>query len=56
MTEGKHSVVKHWQNPESTCAKTHPDFEVENEYSIKWHSRKIDGVEFYYQILTIGAL
>ena len=56
MTEGKHSVVKHWQNPESTCAKTHPDFEVENEYSIKWYSRKIDGVEFYYQILTIGAL
>jgi hypothetical protein len=34
MDEGKHSVVKYWQNPESTCAKTHPDFEVEKEYGI----------------------
>ena len=53
MTEGKHSVVKHWQNPESTCAKTHPDFEVEKEYGIKWHQRTIDNVEFYYCIVTI---
>lgn len=53
MDEGKHSVVKHWQNPESTCAKTHPDFEVEKEYSIKWHQRTIDNVVFYYCIVTI---
>ena len=53
MDEGKHSVVKHWQNPESTCAKTHPDFEVEKEYGIKWHQRTIDNVEFYYCIVTI---
>ena len=53
MTEGKHSVVKHWQNPESTCAKTHPDFEVEQEYRIAWHNREVDGVEFYYQVVTI---
>ena len=53
MSEGKHSVDKHWQNPESTCAKTHPDFEVEKEYCIEWHRRKIDGVEFYYQTLTV---
>ena len=53
MDEGKHSVVKYWQNPESTCAKTHPDFEVEKEYGIKWHQRTIDNVEFYYCIVTI---
>ena len=53
MSEGAHGTTKHWQNPESTCAKTHPDFEVENEYSIKWHSRKVDGVEFYFQVVTI---
>jgi hypothetical protein len=53
MDEGKHLVVKHWQNPESTCAKTCPDFEVEKEYGIKWHQRTIDNVEFYYCIVTI---
>ncbi|MBO5814257.1 MAG: hypothetical protein J6R13_07070 [Alistipes sp.] len=53
MNEGTHSRAKHWANPESTCAKSHPDFEVEKEYRIEWHSRKIDGVEFYYQIVTI---
>lgn len=53
MNEGTHSRAKHWANPESTCAKSHPDFEVEKEYRIEWHNRKIDGVEFYYQIVTI---
>ena len=53
MNEGTHSRAKHWANPESTCAKSHPDFDVEKEYRIEWHNRKIDGVEFYYQIVTI---
>ena len=53
MDEGKHGTAKHWQNPDSTCAKTHPDFEVEREYAIEWHSRTIDGVKFYYQILSV---
>ena len=53
MDEGEHGTAKHWQNPESTCAKTHPDFEVEREYAIEWHSRKTDDVEFYYQILIV---
>ena len=53
MNEGVHSREKHWLNPESTCAKTHPDFEVEQEYRIEWHNREIDGVEFYYQVVTI---
>ena len=53
MDEGKHGTAKHWQNPESTCAKTHPEFEVEREYSIKWHQKKVDDVPFYYCIVTI---
>lgn len=53
MTDGKHSVVKHWQNSESTCAQTHHNFEVEKEYCIEWHQRTIDNVEFYYCIVTI---
>lgn len=48
-----HSKQKHWANPESTCAKTHPNFEVEKEYSIKWYTREIDKVEFYYCTVTI---
>ena len=53
MDTGVHSREKHWQNPKSTCAKTHPDFDVEKEYSIKWSSKLTDGVEFYYCIVTI---
>ena len=53
MNEGVHSREKHWLNPESTCAKTHPDFEVEQEYRIAWHNRTIDGVEFYYCIVIV---
>lgn len=53
MNEGVHSTQKHWANPESTCAKTRPNFEVEREYTIEWHERGVDGVEFYYCIVTI---
>ena len=53
MYEGKHSSIKHWRNPDSTCAKTHPSFEVEKEYSIEWHSRKIDCEVFHYCVVTI---
>ena len=44
---------KHWRNPESTCAKTHPNFDVERSYDIIWHSRDIDNVNFYYCIVNI---
>lgn len=44
---------KHWRNPESTCAKTHPNFDVEQSYDITWHSRDIDNVNFYYCIVNI---
>ena len=53
MDENKHSVVKHWKKPESTCARTHPDFEVENEYAIKWHHKNVDNVPFHYCVVTI---
>lgn len=47
-----HSTKKHWSNPNSTCAKTHPNFEVEKAYDIEWHSRKIDDIDFYYCIAS----
>ncbi|MBP3564802.1 MAG: hypothetical protein J6J77_04105 [Alistipes sp.] len=55
MTEGKHSVVKHWQNEDSACAKmkSYKSFEVEKEYSIKWDYRNIDNIPFHYCIVNI---
>lgn len=53
MNEGEHSPIKHWRNPESTCAKTHPNFEVEKKYCIKWYKRKIDSEDFYYCVVKI---
>lgn len=54
MNAGKaHSKQKRWANPESTCAKTHPDFEVEREYAIEWHHREVDCENFHYCIVTI---
>jgi hypothetical protein len=44
---------KHWRNPESTCAKTHPNFDIEQAYDIVWHSREIDNEYFYYCIVNI---
>jgi hypothetical protein len=51
--EAARSTKKHWANPESTCAKSHPNFEVEQAYDVEWHDRAVDGVEFYYCIVTI---
>ena len=54
MSAGKaHSKQKYWAKSESTCAKTHPNFEVEKEYTIDWYDKVVDGVQFYYCILSI---
>ena len=53
MNDGVHSHIKYWQNPESSCAKTHPGFEVEREYCVEWHTKEIDNELFYYCIITI---
>ncbi len=53
MAEGAHGTARHWANPESTCAKTHPNFEVEKQYSIEWHNKIVDGVKINYCIVTI---
>lgn len=53
MDEGLHSKEKHWLDKESTCCKTHPDFEVEKQYSIHWASKEVEGITMYYTILTI---
>jgi hypothetical protein len=54
MVEGEVcSKQKHWSNPVSKCAQTHPDFDVEKEYSIKWCKREIDAVSFHYCIVEV---
>ena len=55
MTEGKHSAIKHWQNEDSACAKmkSYKSFEVEKEYSIKWHHRNVDNIQFHYCVVNI---
>jgi len=53
MEEGKHGKIKHWQNPETTCARTHPNFELDSEYMIHWNHSKYEGVEFHYCITRI---
>lgn len=51
--EGLHDAVRHWQQPNSTCAKTHPNFELDNNYFISWNKNVYDGVEFHYCIVEI---
>ena len=53
MEEGLHDKMKHWQQPDSTCAKTHPNFDLDNEYTIHWEHNIFEGVEFYYCIVKI---
>ena len=53
MAEGLHSKVKHWQHTESTCAQTHPSFNLEHEYTIHWEQNLYEDIEFYYCIVTI---
>lgn len=53
MTEGIQSKEKYWLDKDSICCKTHPDFEVEKQYSIHWDTRDVEGVIIYYTVLTI---
>jgi len=53
MTEGLHGKAKHWQHPESTCARTHPNFNLEHEYTIHWEQNLYEDIEFNYCIVTI---
>ena len=55
MNEGKHSVIKHWQNENSACAKmnSYKSFEVEKEYSINWHQRNVDNIPYHYCVVNV---
>lgn len=53
MENGLHPRQKHWLKPETTCARTHPNFEVENEYSIEWHNMEMDNVKFHYCCVVV---
>lgn len=54
MAEGLHDRNRHWQQPDSTCARTHPSFDLDNEYAIQWHTNTYEGVEFHYCIVEIN--
>lgn len=53
MSDGKHLNRRHWQNGNSTCAKTHPNFDLDSNYIIKWNNITYEGTSFYYTILKI---
>ena len=53
MENGLHPKQKHWLKPETACARTHPNFEVEKEYSIEWHDMEIDNVKFHYCCVVV---
>ena len=53
MENGLHPRQKHWLKPETACARTHPNFEVEKEYSIEWHDMEIDNVKFHYCCVVV---
>lgn len=53
MSDGTHPTKKHWQNPDSKSALTHPDFEVMQNYKITWRDTVMQGVEMHYCIVTV---
>lgn len=53
MEEGLHDIIRHWQLPNSTCAKTHPNFELDNNYINSWNKNVFENVEFYYCIVEL---
>lgn len=53
MNAGVHGKQKHWKDSNSTCARTHGNFEVEKEYSIDWSESVYEDVKFYYCIVQI---
>ena len=53
MENGLHPKQKHWLKPETTCARTHKNFEVENEYYIEWHNMEMDNVKFHYCCVVV---
>ena len=53
MENGLHPRQKHWLKPETTCARTHKNFEVENEYYIEWHNMEMDNVKFHYCCVVV---
>ena len=53
MSEGIHDTNRHWQNPDSSCAKSHPDFQLERNYLVHWEDNIYEGIEFHYCIVEI---
>ena len=53
MSEGLHGTNRHWQRPDSSCAGSHPDFNLDKEYYVHWECNIYEDVEFHYCIVEI---
>lgn len=53
MNEGLHSTTKYWLNAKTTCARKYQGFDLNKEYYIKWHSKTVKNIKFYYCIIEI---
>ena len=53
MSEGIHDTYRHWQNLDSSCARSHPNFELEKDYYVHWEHNIYECVEFHYCIVEI---
>ena len=42
MSNGLHSICKHWIYPDSACAKKYKGFKVKEEYCIDWVDTKVE--------------
>lgn len=53
MSAGTHPARKAWKAPESKSAQNRPDFTLERDYTIEWNTKTINGITFYYCVVSI---
>lgn len=53
MCAGLHDKRKTWKAPESKSAQNRPDFTLERDYTIEWNTKTINGITFYYCVVSI---
>lgn len=51
--DGLHDKDKFWQNSQSKIFKTHPGFQLDKKYDIKWQNQEYDDVVFHYCIIEV---
>lgn len=53
MCAGLHDKRKTWKDPKSKSAQSRPDFTLERDYTIEWNTKTINGITFYYCVVSI---